>query len=93
MYEARLLQTVHIIFYFRSLLDLSENEVNDSKVQEFMRAVYKSAGLRYGSEIRFTDFKRVFASDEYAKTLRKATLELDGKIFYNLRTSKEEMNG
>ena len=43
-----------------------------------MTSIYKSAGLRYGAEIRFTDFKRVFASDVYAKTLRKATLDLEG---------------
>ena len=64
---------------FRSLLDLSESEANDSKVKEFMTSIYKSAGLRYGSELRFTDFKRVFASDVYAKTLKRVTLELNGK--------------
>lgn len=45
-----------------------------------MTAVYTSAGLRYGCELKFTDFKKVFASDEYARTLRNATLELDGKF-------------
>ena len=43
-----------------------------------MKSVYKSAGLRYGCDMKYTDFKHVFASDEYVKTLRKATLELNG---------------
>ncbi|XP_053406099.1 dual oxidase 2-like isoform X2 [Mercenaria mercenaria] len=61
----------------RSLLDLSENNVTDEKVTEFTSAVYRSAGLRPGSEITFSDFKKVFTSGDYAKTLKNATLELN----------------
>ena len=43
-----------------------------------MKSVYRSAGLRYGCDMKYSDFKRIFASDEYVKTLRKATLELNG---------------
>lgn len=46
--------------------------------------MYKAANISYGSDITFEDFKRIFASDEYAGTLQKATLNLDGKYMYNL---------
>lgn len=41
--------------------------------------MYKAANISYGSDITFEDFKKIFASDEYAGTLQKATLNLDGK--------------
>ncbi|XP_060604820.1 dual oxidase 1-like [Ruditapes philippinarum] len=61
----------------RSLLDLSESNVTDEQVSEFTSAVYKSAGLRPGSEVTFADFKKVFTSGNYAKTLKNATMELN----------------
>ena len=62
------------------MLDLSENNVTDEKVQEFTEAVYKSAGLAPGANLTFADFKKVFGSNKYAQTLKKATLELNGKV-------------
>ena len=60
------------------MLDLSEENVTDQKVAEFSQAVYKQAGLREGTEMTFSDFSSVFGSGDYAQTLKKATLELDG---------------
>ena len=44
--------------------------------------MYRVANLSYGADITFDDFKRIFASDEYAGTIQNATLNLDGKFQY-----------
>lgn len=56
--------------------------------------MYKAANISYGSDITFEDFKKIFASDEYAGTLQKATLNLDGKYMYSLvvRMVKQGIN-
>ncbi|KAH3843834.1 hypothetical protein DPMN_117365 [Dreissena polymorpha] len=60
----------------RSLLDLSENATDD-RVSEFTAAVYREAGLRAGTEMTYSDFKKVFQTDHYAQTIRNATLGLN----------------
>ena len=66
-------------FFFRSLLDLSDSKVDKNKLEQLVSSMYKAAGVREGSDMTFKDFKTIFANDEYAGTLEKATLNLDGK--------------
>lgn len=61
----------------KSLLDLSDSTLDDKKMEELVTSMYKAANISYGSDITFEDFKKIFASDEYAGTLQKATLNLD----------------
>lgn len=65
-------------------MDLSDSTLDDKKMEELVTSMYKAANISYGSDITFEDFKKIFASDEYAGTLQKATLNLDGKYLYNL---------
>jgi hypothetical protein len=48
--------------------------------------MYRIAGVREGSDMTVDDFKKIFASKEYAHTLEKATLNLDGKYLFRLHT-------
>lgn len=48
-------------------------------MEELVTSMYKAANLSYGADILFEDFKKIFASEEYAGTLQKATLNLDGR--------------
>ena len=59
---------------------MSENNVSNEKVREFADSLYQKAGIRVGAEISFKDFKQVFTTDEYAKTIANATMELNGRI-------------
>ncbi|WAR00381.1 DUOX2-like protein [Mya arenaria] len=60
----------------RSLLDLSE-DASEQRVQEFLTAVYREAGLRVGQEMTFDNFRRVFATGNYAQTIKNASLGLN----------------
>ncbi|XP_078316138.1 dual oxidase 2-like [Crassostrea virginica] len=61
----------------KSLLDLSDSTLDDKKMEELVASMYRVANLSYGADITFEDFKRIFASDEYAGTIQNATLNLD----------------
>ncbi|OWF54042.1 dual oxidase 2-like isoform X1 [Mizuhopecten yessoensis] len=61
-----------------SLLDLSDSSLDKSKVTDLISSMYRVANVREGSEMTFTDFKKIFEDEEYAKTLANATLDLDG---------------
>ncbi|KAL4227481.1 hypothetical protein ACF0H5_012925 [Mactra antiquata] len=61
----------------RSLLDMSESHVTEEMIHEFTAAVYKSANLQPGSDITYTDFKKVFTSGNCAKRLEQATLDIN----------------
>ena len=54
--------------------------------------MYRVANLSYGADITFEDFKRIFASDEYAGTIQNATLNLDGKFQYITFSSQDTCN-
>jgi len=43
--------------------------------------MYQTAGLRDNENMSYADFSKIFASDEYAKTLEKASLGVDSKFF------------
>ncbi|KAK3096749.1 hypothetical protein FSP39_002883 [Pinctada imbricata] len=62
----------------KSLLDLTDSKVDHAKLDELVSSMYRTANVREGSDMTFNDFKKIFASDEYAGTLQKATLNLDG---------------
>ena len=73
----------------RSLLDLSDSTLDDKKMEELVASMYRVANLSYGADITFEDFKRIFASDEYAGTIQNATLNLDGKFQYITFSSQD----
>ncbi|XP_060072103.1 dual oxidase 1-like [Ylistrum balloti] len=61
-----------------SLLDLSDSTLDKSKVADLISSMYRVANVREGSDMTFTDFKKIFEDEEYAKTLANARLDLDG---------------
>ena len=66
--------------FIRSLLELSDSSLEHSQLDQLVTAMYRTAGVREGSDMTLDDFKKIFASKEYAHTLEKATLNLDGKL-------------
>lgn len=48
-------------------------------MQALMNTMYKTAGLPQNADIDFESFAKIFASDEYESTLKKATLGIEGK--------------
>ncbi|XP_062620936.1 dual oxidase 2-like [Saccostrea cucullata] len=76
----------------KSLLDLSDSSLDERKMEELVQSMYKAANLSYGADITFEDFKRIFASEEYAGTLQKATLNLDGVGDYGQQPVKQSAN-
>jgi hypothetical protein len=54
--------------------------------EQLVTSMYRIAGVREGSDMTVDDFKKIFASKEYAHTLEKATLNLDGKYLFRLHT-------
>ena len=58
------------------MLDLSDTTLNDDDVKVLAGTLYTKAGLRPTDHMSLELFKKVFASDEYEKTLECATLQL-----------------
>ena len=65
--------------FSRSLLELSDSSLEAKQLEQLVTSMYRIAGVREGSDMTVDDFKKIFASKEYAHTLEKATLNLDGK--------------
>ncbi|KAK3606291.1 hypothetical protein CHS0354_037967 [Potamilus streckersoni] len=61
----------------RSLLELSDSNVNDRKVSEFVASVYEIAGIKHGDQLTLENFKKVFRYDEYRKTVERTSLALE----------------
>lgn len=68
-----------IIFSCSSMLDLSDSSISNTDMQALMNTMYKTAGLPQNADIDFESFAKIFASDEYESTLKKATLGIEGK--------------
>jgi len=60
------------------MLDLSDTALNDDDVKVLADTLYTKAGLRPTDHMSLEQFKQIFASDEYEKTLEGATLQLQG---------------
>ena len=60
------------------MLDLSDTALNDDDVKVLADTLYTKAGLRPTDHMSLEQFKLIFASDEYEKTLEGATLQLQG---------------
>ncbi|KAL3865900.1 hypothetical protein ACJMK2_043248 [Sinanodonta woodiana] len=81
MYDAsqkRALSNDDIHEMIRSLVDLSDSGVETGTIEEFVSSMYSSLGLRQGSDMTFSDFKKVFSRREYISTLQRAHLQLEG---------------
>lgn len=61
------------------MLDLSDTCLDDGDVNALVDTLYAKAGIPNNQNMTLEGFKRVFASDEYEKTLENATLQLQGK--------------
>lgn len=61
------------------MLDLSDSSISNTDMQALMNTMYKTAGLPQNADIDFEAFAKIFASDEYESTLKKATLGIEGK--------------
>ncbi|XP_048733941.2 dual oxidase 2-like isoform X2 [Ostrea edulis] len=61
----------------QSMLDLSDQSISSTDMQALLSAMYKSANMPENSDIDFETFSKLFASDEYESTLRKATLGIE----------------
>lgn len=72
-----------------SLLDLSDSTLDKSKMADLISSMYRVANVREGSDMTFADFKKIFADEEYAKTLASATLDLDGMPSDSHNTKKK----
>ncbi|KAK7499705.1 hypothetical protein BaRGS_00009046, partial [Batillaria attramentaria] len=65
----------------KSLLELSENPNDlrdESTVAQLVDVMFREAGVEGKDTMTFEDFRKVFASREYASTLQKATLGNQG---------------
>lgn len=62
----------------RSLLELSDSSLEENQLTQLVSSMYRTAGVREGSDMTLEDFKKIFTSKEYAHTLEKATLNLEG---------------
>lgn len=60
-----------------SMLDLSDSSISNTDMQALMNTMYKTAGLPQNADIDFESFAKIFASDEYESTLKKATLGIE----------------
>jgi len=61
------------------MLDLSDTALNDDDVKVLADTLYTKAGLRPTDHMSLEQFKQIFASDEYEKTLEGATLQMSMK--------------
>lgn len=68
------------------MLDLSETTLDSKYLEELIDTLYNKAGLPKGQNMTFDYFKKIFASDEYEKTLEKATLGLQGNYVHLLQS-------
>lgn len=59
-------------------MDLSEEDVNEERVRVFLEGLYREAGLRVGQEMTYENFRRVFMKENYARTIKNASLGLNG---------------
>ena len=62
------------------MLDLSDTSIDANYIEQLIDTLYNQAGLGQRQNMNFEAFKRIFASDEYERTLENATLKLQGKI-------------
>lgn len=62
----------------KSLLELSDSSLEQRQLDQLVTSMYRTAGVQEGSDMTLDNFKKIFASKEYAHTLDKATLNLDG---------------
>ncbi|KAL4227430.1 hypothetical protein ACF0H5_012874 [Mactra antiquata] len=62
----------------KSMLDLSDSVLDNDAIKALVDSLYQQAGLRQGEKMTLEAFQRVFASEEYADTLEKASLQLQG---------------
>lgn len=60
------------------MLDLSDTDLDDSDVKTLVDTLYAKAGIPNNQNMTMKGFKKIFASDEYEKTLEMATLQLQG---------------
>ena len=63
-------------------MEMSENAgdvSDDSTLQQLVDVMFRQAGIEHKDEMTFEDFRRVFASKEYASTLQAATLANQGR--------------
>lgn len=61
------------------MLDLADTTVADEELSHLVQGMYAQAGIGSKNNMDFEDFKKIFASKEYEKTLHEATLSLEGK--------------
>lgn len=62
------------------MLDLADTTVADEELAHLTQGMYEQAGIGSKDKMDFEDFKKVFASKEYEKTLNEATLSLEGNV-------------
>ena len=60
------------------MLDLSDSKLDKKDLKALVATLYQQAGMREGEVMTLRQFKKIFASDEYEKTLGNATLQLQG---------------
>lgn len=61
------------------MLDLSDSSLASTDVDTLVITLYQQVGIPPGQNMTFNDFKKLFASEEYERTLELATLQLQGK--------------
>ena len=62
------------------MLDLSDTSLDANYVDQLIDTLYSQSGLGKRQNMNFEAFKKIFASDEYERTLENATLKLQGKL-------------
>lgn len=63
------------------MLDLSDSNLDNTAIATLVGSLYQQAGLSPGQKMPLSAFQKIFASEEYADTLEKASLQLQGKVF------------
>ncbi|XP_033750428.1 dual oxidase 2-like isoform X2 [Pecten maximus] len=58
----------------KSLLDLSDQSINDDEINSLIDTMFMTAGLSTNQNIDLDAFKRIFASEEHKQTLESASL-------------------
>ncbi|XP_021358388.1 dual oxidase 2-like isoform X2 [Mizuhopecten yessoensis] len=79
MYDLRrrgYLSRSEFVKMIKSLLDLSDQSIDDSEINSLIDTMFHTAGLTANQNIDLNAFKRIFASEEHKHTLENATLGL-----------------
>ena len=64
------------------MLDLSDTSIDSNYIEQLIDTLYNQAGLGQRQNMSFEAFKKIFASDEYERTLENATLKLQGEVLF-----------